>query len=139
MLRSPEELANMPAVKISCVSNLFSKMMHFQKAGNIEYGHCHKFDHLTLLANGSLRVTIGGVSTDYKAPHMIFIRKDIEHELLALEDNTVAFCIHALRRGEGVDDIIDPDSIPANETIKPCLGADALIHFPNQSLTPIMS
>lgn len=130
MLRTPEELANMPKVKISCVSNLFSKMMHFEKAGNIEYGHCHKFDHLTLLANGSLKVTIGSVSTDYQAPHMIFIRKDIEHELEALEDNTVAFCIHALRRGEGVDDIIDPDSIPADAHTKPGFQRDPLIHPP---------
>lgn len=127
-MRTPEELANMPAVKISCVSNLFSKMMHFKKAGNIEYGHCHFFDHLTLLASGSLRVTIDGVSTDYTAPHMIFIRKDIQHELLALEDNTVAFCIHALRRGEGVEDIIDPDSIPNDGSIRPAGKADPLIY-----------
>lgn len=129
-MRTPEELANMPAVKISCVSNLFSKMMHFEKAGNVEYGHCHIFDHLTLLAHGSLRVTIGGVSTDYTAPQMIFIRKNIEHELLALEDGTVAFCIHALRKGQGVDDIIDPDSIPADGSVKPCVGADPLIYPP---------
>lgn len=127
-MRTPEELANMPDVKISCVSNVFSKMMHFKKAGNIEYGHCHVFDHLTLLANGSLRVTINDVATDYKAPHMIFIRKDIEHELVALEDNTVAFCIHALRRGEGVDDIIDPESIPADAHTKPGFERDSLIH-----------
>lgn len=129
-MRSPEELANMPEVKISCVSNLFSKMMHFKKAGNVEYGHCHKFDHLTLLANGSLRVTIGGIATDYQAPHMIYIRKDVEHQLEALEDNTVAFCIHALRNGEGVDDIIDPDSIPTDGSVQPGLGADPLIHPP---------
>jgi dTDP-4-dehydrorhamnose 3,5-epimerase-like enzyme len=130
MLRTPEELAQMPAVKISCVSNLFSKMMHFKQAGNVEYGHCHIFDHLTLLASGSLKVTIDGVSTDYKAPHMIFIRKNIKHELTALEDNTVAFCIHALRRGDGIDDIIDPDSIPADAHTKSGLERDSLIHTP---------
>jgi hypothetical protein len=129
-MRTPEEMANMPAVQISCVSNLFSKMMHFQQAGNIEYGHCHIFDHLTLLAAGSLRVTIGGASTDYKAPHMIYIRKDVQHQLEALEDNTVAFCIHALRKGEGVGDIIDPDSIPTDGSVKPGNGADALIYPP---------
>lgn len=129
MIRSEQEIANMPEVKISCVSNLFSKMMHFHKAGNIEYGHCHIFDHLTLLANGSLKVTIGGVSTDYKAPHMIYIRKDVEHQLEALEDNTVAFCIHALRKGDGVDDIIDSESIPTNGSIIPGFGADPLIHL----------
>mgnify|MGYP006406333819 CR=1 FL=1 len=73
--------------------------MHFSSAGDVEHGHIHPFDHLTLLAYGSLQVTVNG-----KAEH--------EHELVALEDNTVAFCIHALRDGNGVDDILDPLAIP---------------------------
>lgn len=109
-----KELENTPKVQIACVSNLYSRMMCFSKAGNVEYGHSHVFDHLTLLANGSLRVTVDGVTTDFKAPNMIYIRKNKRHELEALEDNTVAFCIHPLRDGNGVDDIIDPDSIPAD-------------------------
>jgi hypothetical protein len=34
------------------------------------------------------------------------------HELVALEPNTVAYCIHALRIGENVDDIVDPEMVP---------------------------
>jgi quercetin dioxygenase-like cupin family protein len=86
--------------------------MHFKKADDIEYGHTHPFDHLTLLASGSLRVKVNGKTTDFKAPHMIYIKAEHEHELVALEDDTVAFCIHALRDGNGVDDILDPLSIP---------------------------
>ena len=96
----------------SCVANLFSKQMHFAKAGDVEIGHKHEFDHLTLLAHGTLKVTVNGESTTFTAPHMIFIHKDYRHELTALEDNTVAYCIHALRKGDGVDDIIDEDMIP---------------------------
>lgn len=103
---------NNPEVKIGCVANLYSRMMHFAKAGDIEYGHTHQFDHLTLLASGTLRVTVEGKTTDFKAPHMIYIKADKTHELVALEDNTVAYCIHALRDGDGVGDIIDPASIP---------------------------
>jgi quercetin dioxygenase-like cupin family protein len=84
--------------------------MHFLKSGDVEHGHTHQFDHLTLLASGKLRVTVNGVGTDYSAPHMIYIHKDHEHELVALEDNTVAFCIHALRDKEG--DILDPAMVP---------------------------
>ena len=102
-----------PDVRIGCVANLYSRMMHFAKAGDIEHGHTHQFDHLTLLASGSLRVTVEGKTTNFKAPHMIYIRADKNHELVALEDNTVAYCIHALRDGDGVNDIIDPESIPA--------------------------
>lgn len=102
-----------PAVLMGCVANLFSRMMHFTKAGDIEHGHTHQFDHLTLLATGALRVTVDGNTTDFKAPHMIYIHKDKNHELVALEDNTVAYCIHALRDGDAVGDILDPSMIPA--------------------------
>lgn len=105
--------APMPDASIGLVANLWSKMMHFKKAGDTEQGHAHIFDHLTLLAKGSLKVTVNGVATDFKAPHMIYITKDAVHELVALEDDTLAFCIHALRDGDGVDDIIDPSMIPA--------------------------
>jgi len=101
-----------PSINIACVANLFSKMMHFKKAGDFESGHTHPFNHLTLLASGSLKVTTDGEATVFKAPHMIYIHKDKRHELVALEDNTVAYCIHALRDGNGVDDILDPAMIP---------------------------
>jgi dTDP-4-dehydrorhamnose 3,5-epimerase-like enzyme len=101
-----------PKVQIGLVANLYSRQMHFQSAGDVEIGHKHQFDHLTLLASGSLRVIVGNKATTFKSPHMIYIRKDVIHELIALEDNTVCYCIHALRDGDGVDDIIDPDSIP---------------------------
>lgn len=100
-----------PVVHIGCVANLFSRMMHFQKAGDTEIGHTHQFDHLTLLAKGKLKVTVEGVSTDFTAPHMIYIHKDKVHELEALTDETVAYCIHALRDKEN-NDILDPSMIP---------------------------
>lgn len=108
---------NQPTVKIGYVANLYSRMMHFKKAGDIEYGHTHAFDHLTLLASGSLRVKVEEKETDFTAPHMIYIKADKKHELTALEDDTVAYCIHALRNGNGVDDIIDPESIPDGVTV----------------------
>lgn len=101
-----------PDIKLGCVANLFSRMMHFKSAGDVEHGHTHAFDHLTLLASGSLRVTVEGKTTDFKAPHMIYIHKDKNHELVALEDNTVAYCIHALR-DRNSNEILDPSMIPA--------------------------
>lgn len=102
-----------PYVKIGCVANLFSRQMHFHKAGDTELGHTHAFDHLTLLAKGSLRVTVDGKVSQFKAPTMVYIKADKVHELVALEDDTVAYCIHALRSGDGVGDILDPEGIPA--------------------------
>lgn len=110
-------MTDQPHVQIGCVANLFSRQMHFKSAGDIEHGHTHPFDHLTLLAVGSLRVIVNGKTTDFHAPHMIYIKAEYEHELVALEDNTVAYCIHALRKGNGVDDIIDPASVPNGVTL----------------------
>ena len=101
-----------PHYSISCVANLFCKQMLFTKAGDVEQGHCHAFDHTTLLGSGSVMVKTNGSSKNFTAPQMIFIKAELEHEITALEDNTVAYCIHALRNGHGVDDIIDPSSIP---------------------------
>lgn len=101
-----------PKIEIACVANLFSRQMHFVAVGDTEYGHTHPFDHMTLLAYGSLRVTVGDKATDFHAPAHIYIKAEVQHELIALEPNTVAYCIHALRNGHGVEDIIDPESIP---------------------------
>lgn len=101
-----------PVVHIGCVANLYSRMMHFKQAGDIEHGHTHQFDHLTLLAKGKLKVTVEGVATEFTAPHMIYIRADKRHELVALTDETVAYCIHALRDKEN-NEILDPSMIPA--------------------------
>ena len=90
--------------------------MHFRKRGDIEYGHAHQFDHLTLLAKGSLNVKIDDKVTKFVAPNMIFIRKDVEHELVALENDTIAYCIHPLRDGVRVEDILDPTMIPEGKT-----------------------
>jgi hypothetical protein len=100
-------------VHIGCVANLYSRMMHFEKVGDVEIGHTHQFDHLTLLASGRLQVTVEGAVSEFSAPHMLYIAKDKVHELVALEDNTTAYCIHAMRFGEAIEDIVDPSMIPA--------------------------
>lgn len=100
-----------PDVTFGAVANIFSRMMHFKKAGDTEFGHKHKFDHLTLLASGSLKVIVEGEETIFKAPHMIYISATKNHELVALEDDTVAYCIHAVRDRE-TGDILDPSMVP---------------------------
>ena len=107
---------NSPEIKIGCVANLYSRMMHFKKAGDVEVGHTHQFDHLTLLAKGRLKVTVEGKTTEFTAPQMLYIHADKVHELVALTDDTVAYCIHALRTNEG--DIIDPSMVPEGVDIR---------------------
>lgn len=115
---------NQPEINIGCVANLYSRMMHFKKAGDVEIGHTHQFDHLTLLAKGRLKVEVDGKESIFTAPHMIYIKADKVHELTALTDETVAYCIHALRDKE-TNDIIDPSMIP--EGVNPMSLAAPLI------------
>ena len=102
---------NTPEIKIGCVANLWSRMMLFHKTGDTEQGHTHQFDHLTLLAKGKLQVTVEGKISEFTAPNMIYIHADKIHELVALEDETLAYCIHALHNKE-TGDILDPSMIP---------------------------
>ena len=101
-----------PKIAISCVSSVYVRHMVFEKAGDIENGHAHIFDHQTLVAKGSVKVKANGKETVFNAPHCVFIKANVEHELTAMEDDTVVYCIHALRDGEDVCDIIPAESIP---------------------------
>jgi dTDP-4-dehydrorhamnose 3,5-epimerase-like enzyme len=101
-----------PNSKISVVANTWIKQMHFEKSGDMNDGHKHIFDHQTLLGKGSVKVTVNGKQSEFKAPTIIFIRAGFEHQIEALEDDTICYCIHAIRDGERVEDIIDPADIP---------------------------
>jgi hypothetical protein len=101
-----------PNSKISVVANTWIKQMHFKNAGDINDGHTHIFDHQTLLGKGSVKVTVNGKDSEFTAPTIIFIRAGFEHQIQALEDDTICYCIHAIRDGERVEDIIDPADIP---------------------------
>lgn len=102
-----------PDTKMVCVSNLWLRQMHFAKVGDKNEGHIHNFDHITLLAKGCVEVDVEGNKTTFSAPHMIYIAKGKRHYVTALEDDTLAYCIHALRSGEREEDILDPSMIPA--------------------------
>ena len=101
-----------PVPKISVVANTWVKQMHFAKAGDVNDGHTHIFDHQTLLGKGRIKVTVESKETEFTAPTIIFIRAGFKHKIEALEDDTICYCIHAIRDGERVEDIIDPADIP---------------------------
>ena len=122
-----------PKSQLSLISNLWIKLMTFERPGDVNEGHKHSFDHPTLLVKGRLLVDVDGAVSEFTAPHIIFIARNKTHTLTALEEGTVAACIHALRDGERVEDIVDPAMIPAGinpnhlpNFIKPLAKAD---HF----------
>jgi quercetin dioxygenase-like cupin family protein len=105
-----------PIAQIGCVSNMFVRQMHFAAAGDMEMGHKHAFDHMTLLAKGKLKVKINDEETEFTAPHIIFIKAELQHELTAVTDNTVAYCVHALRDSSS-GDILDPAMVPKSREL----------------------
>lgn len=104
----------MPQVSFAACSNIFIKMMLFRK-GEVEQGHEHAYDHLSLLARGAVIVEVDGKLTTFTAPHIIYMSKNHKHQITALEDNTTWYCIHALRNADSTD-IIDSDMIPVGIT-----------------------
>lgn len=97
---------------VTCVSAMFIRQMHFEEVGDFVEQHKHTYDHQTLLGHGSIRAEVEGRVVDFKAPQVIFVRAGKAHKFTALEPNTVAYCIHPLRDGENVTDIIDPAGDP---------------------------
>lgn len=109
-MRTPSE----PTIAIGCVSNVYIRMMYFKHKGDIEYGHAHEFDHVSFLSKGSIKMIVNGIEKEFTAPHMILVKKNLEHEIIALEDDSIVSCIHGLRDIEA-GDIIDPDQIPYDQ------------------------
>jgi len=101
-----------PQVQLMAVSNVFSMMMRFVNKGDVERTHKHTYDHATLVAKGMVRYELleedGSVSysKDFVAPNFVFVPKNKEHTLTSLSDDTVCYCIHALRTVDS--DIVDP-------------------------------
>jgi dTDP-4-dehydrorhamnose 3,5-epimerase-like enzyme len=98
-----------PQTDLKIVDNVFVKLHHFLHTGDTHEGHAHAFDHITLLATGSVNMVHDKGEAVYKAPHLIVTPKGIKHQFTALEPNTVFCCIHAIREKDKLDAIASPD------------------------------
>lgn len=91
--------------------NLWIRPINFPQAGSVLKGHKHNYDHVTWLSRGSVVVRYQSQDGEtgqriFRAPYPILIKKDVVHEITALEPDTIADCIYALRdlaTGEVVD------------------------------------
>lgn len=87
--------------------NVWVRKLYWAKAGDEHPGHAHQFDHISLLVKGSVRLQQEGdpVAHEYAAPAYIQIPKQVRHHFTALEDDTLLWCIFALRDATG--DVVD--------------------------------
>jgi hypothetical protein len=93
-------------IQICIADNVFVKMHRFANAGDTHEGHAHVFDHITLLSTGRVLMRHDKGEQEFVAPQLIVTPKGVTHQFTALEPNTVFCCIHAIRDGDEVDDVV---------------------------------
>lgn len=96
------------------VGNVWVRQNYMQKAGDVVGGHMHYHDHVSLLVRGSVSVQIGDSEPKtFTAPTFIVVRKEHKHKITAMEDDTIWYCVFAMRDINGdVADIVDPANLP---------------------------
>ncbi len=96
--------------------NIWVRQNLLEKIGDTNGGgHKHKFDHVSLLTQGKVKVEIDGhPPKEFTAPTFIVIRKEHNHKFTALEDNTIWYCIFALRDldGQPIEDLYGTEHDP---------------------------
>lgn len=71
---------------------VYAKELHIP-AGFLLVSHSHGYDHLSVLASGTVQITIGGKTETMTGPRAITIRAGEPHTLRAVT-KAVWFCIH---------------------------------------------
>lgn len=81
------------------------RKIFFPLAGGVNEDHVHDFDHVTCIARGSVEVFIDGATEGkiFHAPNFVMVRAGHNHHMMALENETLMFCIHATDIEGGVD------------------------------------
>ena len=95
--------------------NIYLKEMKFTEPNQTYCGHHHDYDHVTMVAAGRVSVKFAAVPEagileevkEYSAVSTFVTRSFREHEITALEPDTVVCCIHAIREENG--EIIVPE------------------------------
>lgn len=96
------------------VGNVWVRQNWLLKAGDTAGGHAHYHDHVSLLVKGSVEITVNNNKPkQFHAPTYIVIKKQHRHQIVALEDDTVFYCVFALRDIDGnVVDIYQDANVP---------------------------
>jgi hypothetical protein len=104
----------MKSHELGYFGNIWVRQNHLPKKGEHFPGHKHKFDHVSLLARGKILVEVEGFKPkEFTAPTFIIIKKDHSHKFTALEDNTLWYCVFALRDENGeLTDVYSGDNSP---------------------------
>lgn len=100
-----------PKLKHLVSANTWIRQMEFLEKGSRMEGHIHTFDHQTLFATGEFIIKVEDKKYKIQAPHVFITKAGMVHEIECVSDTGLAYCIHALRKGENIEDIASPDEI----------------------------
>ncbi len=101
--------------EIGFFGNIWVRQNWLQSVGDDNGGgHTHHFDHVTLLVKGKVRVDVDGhPPKEFTAPTFIVMKKEHKHKFTALVDETLYYCVFALRDIDGnVTDFYSGDNSP---------------------------
>jgi hypothetical protein len=92
------------SIEIKMADGVFVKSMMCPRAGTIVPQHAHRYDHLSMLARGAVRVWKDGKMVGvFTAPAGIPIPANSMHTFHTLEPDTLIYCIHNVSRTDDVD------------------------------------
>lgn len=85
--------------------NVFIRPNELAK-GDVTQGHTHNFDHTTIVFKGAILIraeTPDGrrIEREFRAPAHALILAHVRHEITALEDGTVYWCVYSHRTPQG--------------------------------------
>ena len=94
--------------------NIWVRQNVLEKAGDTTDGHYHLFDHVSLLAKGTVEVEIEGYPPkQFVSPTFIVIKKEYKHKFTAVTDDVLWYCVFAIRDENGeLTDIYPETSNP---------------------------
>lgn len=104
----------MKSHELGYFGNIWVRQNVLEKTNDETLGHYHHFDHVSLLASGSVQVLVDGYEPKvFTAPTFIVIKKEHQHKFKAMSNNVLWYCVFALRDVDGeVTDIYSGDNSP---------------------------
>lgn len=93
--------------------NVFIRPSRMLAKGEIVQGHKHNFDHTTIVFSGAVRIKgtlpdgtviereFRSPRPDWAGPSHALIKAEVGHEITALEDGTIFWCVYSHRDPQG--------------------------------------
>jgi quercetin dioxygenase-like cupin family protein len=92
------------STEIRMADGVFTKSMVVRKAGTVIPQHSHRFDHVSVLVRGSVRVVTDDEDLgEFTAPCGILIRAGVKHLFETITDDVIVLCVHDIGTAEGVE------------------------------------